>query len=60
MNEAQLILDRCDELASISSEPDRLKRVHLSKEHKAANALVEGWMEAAGLSSWQDAAGNQA
>jgi len=59
MNEAQLILDRCDELAAISSQPDRLERVHLSKEHAAANALVAQWMGAAGLSTWQDAAGNQ-
>ena len=59
MNEAQLILDRCDELAAISSQPDRLERVHLSPEHKAANALVAQWMTEAGLSTWQDAAGNQ-
>lgn len=59
MREAQVILDRCDELAAISSQPDRLERVHLSKEHRAANDLVAQWMEAAGLSTWQDAAGNQ-
>ena len=57
--EASLILDRCDELAAISSSPDHLVRVHLSKEHAAANALVAQWMEEAGLSTWQDAAGNQ-
>ena len=57
--EARLILDRCDELAAISSQPDRLERVHLSPEHAAANALVARWMEEAGLSTWQDAAGNQ-
>jgi len=57
--EAQLLLDRCDELAAISSEPDRLVRVHLSKEHKAANELVAQWMTEAGMSTWQDAAGNQ-
>ena len=33
--------------------------MHLSKEHKAANELVAGWMTEAGLSTWQDAAGNQ-
>lgn len=59
MSEAQLILDRCDELAAISSEPEFLKRVHLSPEHAAANALVAQWMTEAGLSTWQDAAGNQ-
>ena len=56
---AQLILDRCDELAAISSSPDHLVRVHLSKEHREANDLVAGWMGEAGLSTWQDAAGNQ-
>ncbi|CAN5173335.1 allantoate amidohydrolase [soil metagenome] len=57
--EATEILERCDELATISSQPDRLERVHLSPEHKAANALVAEWMTEAGLTTWQDAAGNQ-
>ena len=57
--EAQLLLDRCDELAAISSRPDALERVHLSPEHRAANDLVAGWMREAGLKTWQDAAGNQ-
>ena len=57
--EAALILDRCDELAAISSDPEHLVRVHLSPEHAAANALVATWMAEAGLSTWQDAAGNQ-
>ena len=57
--EAQLLLDRCDELAAISSRPDVLERVHLSPEHRAANDLVAGWMREAGLHTWQDAAGNQ-
>jgi allantoate deiminase len=59
MNEAKRILERCDELATLSSEPDRMVRVHLSKEHKAANELVAQWMTEAGLTTWQDAAGNQ-
>jgi allantoate deiminase len=58
-NEADLIMDRCEQLATISSQPDRLERVHLSPEHKAVNALVAEWMTEAGLSTWQDAAGNQ-
>ena len=57
--QAQLLLDRCDELAAISSRPDVLERVHLSPEHRAANDLVAGWMRDAGLKTWQDAAGNQ-
>ncbi len=58
-DEADQIMDRCDQLATISSQPDRLERVHLSPEHRAANDLVAGWMREAGLSTWQDAAGNQ-
>jgi len=54
------ILDRCDELARHSSLPDgRIERVYLSPEHAAVNALAAGWMTAAGLTTWQDAAGNQ-
>ncbi|MES2170982.1 MAG: allantoate amidohydrolase [Actinomycetota bacterium] len=52
-------MDRCEQLATISSQPDRLERVHLSPEHAAANALIAEWMRDAGLSTWQDAAGNQ-
>ena len=59
MHDAQLILDRCDELAALSSHEDYLERVHLSPEHTAANELVGRWMTEAGLSTWQDAAGNQ-
>jgi allantoate deiminase len=57
--DAQLILDRCDELAAVSSSPDHLERVHLSPEHRAVNDLVASWMREAGMSTWQDAAGNQ-
>ena len=56
---ASVILDRCDELAALSSEPEFLKRVHLSPEHAAANELIGRWMTESGLSTWQDAAGNQ-
>ncbi|HWR85212.1 MAG TPA: allantoate amidohydrolase [Rhodoglobus sp.] len=55
---AETVLERCDELATISSSPEHLTRVHLSPEHRAANDLVDGWMRQAGLSTWQDAAGN--
>jgi allantoate deiminase len=57
--EAELIMERCEQLATISSQPDRLERVHLSPEHRAANDLVAEWMREAGLSTWQDPAGNQ-
>jgi allantoate deiminase len=57
--ETDVIMDRCEQLATISSQPDRLERVHLSPEHRTANDLVAEWMREAGLSTWQDAAGNQ-
>ncbi|TFC28505.1 allantoate amidohydrolase [Cryobacterium sp. TMT1-3] len=54
------ILDRCDELGRHSSLPNGLiKRVYLSPEHAAVNAIAGEWMLAAGLATWQDAAGNQ-
>jgi len=57
---AATILDRCDELATHSSLGDGLiKRVYLSPEHAAVNALAAGWMSEAGMTTWQDAAGNQ-
>ena len=60
MTSAADILDRCDELARHSSLPDGLiERVYLSPEHAAVNALAAEWMTAAGLSTWQDTAGNQ-
>src|SRR5246127_2789485 len=56
---AQRVLERCDELAAISALPDGLiERAYLTVEHKAANALVAEWMSEAGLTTWQDAAGN--
>ena len=56
---ARSVLERCDELAAVSALPDGLiERTYLTVEHKAANALVAGWMSEAGLTTWQDAAGN--
>jgi allantoate deiminase len=58
--DAATALQRCDELATHSSLPDGLiERVYLSPEHAAVNALAAGWMRAAGMTTWQDAAGNQ-
>lgn len=52
------VLSRCRELDRFSSRPDGLERVHLTPQHADANALVAGWMGRAGLTAWQDAAGN--
>ncbi|MCU1481686.1 MAG: allantoate amidohydrolase [Subtercola sp.] len=54
------LLARCDELASYSTLPNGLiRRVYLTDEHRAVNALAAGWMIEAGMTTWQDAAGNQ-
>lgn len=59
MTTAARVLARCAELDRHSAHPDRLERIHLTPQHAAANALVAGWMAEAGLTPWQDAAGNQ-
>ncbi len=52
------IVQRIDELATISETPDHLTRVFLSKEHRAAADLLIRWMQAAGMSARMDAIGN--
>jgi allantoate deiminase len=56
--DAELVARWCDELAEVSAEPGRITRVYLSPEHARVNAMVAGWMQDAGLRTWQDAAGN--
>ncbi len=58
MTTADVVLQRCAELETISADTLRLERTHLTDEHRRANALTALWMEQAGLSVWQDAAGN--
>ncbi|PCN47806.1 allantoate amidohydrolase [Curtobacterium sp. 'Ferrero'] len=55
---ADVVAARCDELAAVSSMPDGIRRVYLSPEHARANVLAAGWMQQAGLRTWEDAAGN--
>jgi allantoate deiminase len=59
MTTAAEVLSRCAELDRCSAGPHHLERVYLTPEHAAANRLAAGWMERAGLRTWQDAAGNQ-
>lgn len=59
VGQAQLILDRCDELAAFSSMDGGIERVYLSPQHAAVDALAAGWMRDAGLTTWQDAAGSR-
>jgi len=56
---ARRILERCDELATVSARPDSIERLYLTAEHARANRLARGWMIEAGMATWQDAAGNQ-
>ncbi len=51
-------LARCGHLDQFSSLLPQLERVHLSSEHAQANAAAARWMQRAGLTTWQDAAGN--
>ena len=55
---AQSILERCDALARCSEAQDKLTRVYLSTEMRAANELVQGWMREAGMAVHIDAIGN--
>lgn len=55
---ADRLLQRCDELAAISSLPDAIRRVYLSREHHQANELVSDWMHQAGMQTRIDAAGS--
>ena len=59
MTDAAGVLARCAELDHLSATPDHLERLYLTDEHAAANRLTAGWLQAAGLTAWQDAAGNQ-
>lgn len=56
---ARRVMSRCDELARISAAPDRIERVYLSPEHARVNRLAAEWMREAGMTTRQDAAGNQ-
>lgn len=55
---AARLMARCDELAEISSDPTCLSRFYLTPEHRRTNDRVAGWMQAAGLHTWEDSAGN--
>lgn len=57
--EADLIMTRADELARHSQSATGIDRQYLTPEHAAVNALAAGWMREAGMTTWQDAAGNQ-
>lgn len=53
------VLRRCAHLDLFSARPRALERTHLTPEHAKANAEIGRWLVQAGLTTWQDAAGNQ-
>jgi len=55
---ASVVLQRCDELALLSSLPDAICRLYLTPEHRRCNDTVAAWMREAGLEVWEDSAGN--
>jgi allantoate deiminase len=55
---ADVVLDRCAELATISDEPGRLTRQFGGPAMRRAHARVSDWMQGAGMSVRMDAAGN--
>jgi allantoate deiminase len=55
---ARQIVARCRELATVTDVPGQTTRTFLSPATRTAQALVTGWMEAAGLSVTIDAIGN--
>ncbi|NKX51495.1 Zn-dependent hydrolase, partial [Arthrobacter deserti] len=57
--DARRVMARCDELPALSAAGDGIERTYHTPEHAAHNALAAGWMAVAGMSTWQDAAGNQ-
>ncbi len=57
-NLAQLVMERCDALGTISEEQGRLTRRSLTPAMRAAHTLVSGWMRAAGMTVSEDNIGN--
>ena len=58
MIDAARVMARCEALAKLSELPGGLTRVYLSKEQRAANEFVLGWMREAGMAASLDAIGN--
>jgi allantoate deiminase len=55
---AQRIIARCRELARCTDVPGETTRTFLSPSMHRVHALLGGWMRAAGMSTYVDAAGN--
>lgn len=55
---AEVVMQRCDALASCTEEPGRITRPFATPAMACANALVAGWMRDAGMTVHQDTIGN--
>jgi allantoate deiminase len=58
LTDAETVMERCDQLAACSEEPDRLTRPFASAAMRRAHELVGGWMREAGLEVRRDNIGN--
>ncbi|HTS28154.1 MAG TPA: allantoate amidohydrolase [Bryobacteraceae bacterium] len=58
LEEAEEIIRRCKTLAECTEEPGHITRTFLSEPMHEVHRRIRGWMEAAGLRTWVDAAGN--
>jgi allantoate deiminase len=58
LTDAEVVMDRCDQLATFSEEPDRLTRPFASPSMHRAQELVSEWMREAGLEVRRDNLGN--
>lgn len=58
IHDAASVMWACDQLGAVSARNEGIERVYLSSEHAQAHTLITPWCEAAGLRTWQDAAGN--
>jgi allantoate deiminase len=52
------LMERIQQLATFSEEPDRLTRRFATEALRQANDAVAGWMRDAGMTVWQDHIGN--
>lgn len=59
LQRAHEVLRRCDVLAGVSATVGAIERTYLTAQHAQANWIVGEWMTAAGMTAWQDGAGNQ-
>lgn len=55
---AQLVMERIEILAAFSEEPGRLTRPSFTGALRQANNQVSAWMQAAGMTTYEDGIGN--